>query len=39
MAKATIKKTITKKTITKTSKKPKEKTVTRCANCGKFVKN
>ena len=26
MAKATIKKTITKKTITKTSKKPKEKT-------------
>lgn len=34
MAKAEIKKKYTTK-----KKKPKERTVTRCANCGKFVKN
>lgn len=35
MAKASVKVTKYKKK----TKKPKEKTVTRCANCGKYVKS
>ena len=37
MAKAKVK--VTKTTKSKRTKKPKEKTVTRCKNCGKFVKS
>lgn len=38
MATASVKVTKTTKKTTR-KKKPKEKTVTRCANCGKYVKS